>query len=160
MTPVWALTGPNWCHAALDDQTMVAILFYPGKGGGGGGGCKEWPGCGTGQRCPIWPPHRDWTVSLSEGGGGTTETRLSVPTPESKCHCECQREKERDGSRGGGVEGVCSAEHGQEGLRSSGKLTLMHQEEWATARCQSRQHGGNWAYSLLFRNSKTWMCSD
>lgn len=37
MTPVWALTGPNWCHAALDDQTMVAILFYPGKGGGGVG---------------------------------------------------------------------------------------------------------------------------
>lgn len=52
------------------------------------------------------------------------------------------------------------AEHGQERLRSSGKLTLVHGEAWAAERCRSRQEGGNWAYSLLFVNFKTWMCSD
>lgn len=57
----------------------------------------------------------------------------------------------------GGVEGVCLAERGQEGLRSSGKLTLMHREDWVTDRCHSHQHGGNWACSLLFLNCKTWM---
>lgn len=88
------------------------FCFIRGWGGGGGsvGGCKEWPDCGTGQRCPIWPPHRDWTVSLSEGGGTVPQRPVCLSTPQNLNVTVSVREKKKgmdlEGwERGGGCRG-------------------------------------------------------
>lgn len=108
-------------------------------------GCKEWPVCRKRQGRPIWPPHSDWTVWQSGGGRQhhkdppvciyAQNLSVIVGDPERKEGIDAEG-WEMEGQRGGAVSPVSCGWAGtgrsgvfseQEGLRSSGDQTEMHQ---------------------------------